>query len=255
LGNGPTHSRMTPPIPPLIDQPDPLSLELSRRHYEANCQFNAALARFQALGVTVPELSLPAVLKAAQPAFADGFCWMVHQDLETIQVTLRHKHGAEEVSVADAATLCSPALLLSGLLGIAVEPAGQAPEPDEHTAQPIQVQAEPYADDASAHGSLASVESTEPEPAPEPDLMGPDSPADLPGDHPTLRALTPEEIKQAVSFVKAMPVQQRKLFSIAFRNAFDIPDTVTLIASEIKQLRHFQFVDRFSVEAAGGIAA
>lgn len=85
--------------------------------------------------------------------------------------------------------------------------------------------------------------------------MGPDSPADLPGDHPTLRALTPEEIKQAVSFVKAMPVQQRKLFSIAFRNAFDIPDTVTLIASEIKQLRHFQFVDRFSVEAAGGIAA
>ena len=255
MGNGPTHSRMTPPIPPLIEQPDPLSLELSRRHYEADCQFNAALARFQALGVTVPELSLPAVVKAAQPAFADGFCWMVHQDLETIQVTLRHVHGAEEVSVADAATLCSPALLLCGLLGIPVEPAGQALEAEQHKAQPIQVQPEPYADDASAHSLAAPVEPTEPAPAPEPDLMGPDSPADLPGDHPALRALTPEEIEAAVAMVKVMQPAQRKAFTIAFRDAFDVPDTVTRIASEIKQVRHLHFVDRFTTEVAGGIAA
>jgi len=246
---------MTALIPPLIEQPDPLSLELSRRHYEADCQFNAALARFQSLGTTVPELSLPAVVKAAQPAFADGFCWMVHQDLETIQVTLRHTHGAEEVSVADAATLCSPALLLAGLLGIPVELVDQAPEPYEHAGQPIQVQAEPYADDASAHSLAAPVEPIEPEPAPEPDLMGPESPADLPSDHPTARALTPEEIEAAVGMVKQMAPAQRKLFTIAFRDAFDVPDTVTRIASEIKQVRHLQFIDRFTVEAAGGVAA
>lgn len=234
---------MTTPIPPLTEQPDPLSLELSRRHYEADCQFNAALARFQSLGATVPELSLPAVVKAAQPAFADGFCWMVHQDLETIQVTLRHTHGAEEVSVADAATLCSPALLLAGLLGIPVEPVDQA------------VEAEKDADDASPVSPAAPAEPIEPEDAAEPDLMGPDSPADLPGDHPTLRALTPEEVDAAVGMVKQMAPAQRKLFTIAFRDAFDVPDTVTRIASEIKQVRHLQFIDRFTVEAAGGVAA
>ena len=85
--------------------------------------------------------------------------------------------------------------------------------------------------------------------------MGPDSPADMPGDHPTLRALTPEEIEAAVGMVKVMQPAQRKAFTIAFRNAFDVPDTVTRIASEIKQVRHLQFIDRFTVEAAGGIAA
>jgi len=246
---------MTPPDPPVVDQPDPLSLELSRRHYEADCQFNAALARFQALGVTVPELSLSAVVKAAQPAFADGFCWLVHQDLETIQVTLRHVHGAEEVSVADAATLCSPALLLSGLLGIPVEPGGQAPEDEQHDDQPIQVQPALNADDASRHSCAAPAEPIEVDPATEPDLMGPDSPADLPGDHPTLRALTPEEIEAAVGMVKQMQPAQRKAFTIAYRVAFDVPATETRIATTITQVRHLQFIDRFTVEAAGGIAA
>ena len=85
--------------------------------------------------------------------------------------------------------------------------------------------------------------------------MGPESPADLPSDHPTARVLTPEEIDAAVGMVKQMAPAQRKLFTIAFRNAFDVPDTVTRIASEIKQVRHLQFIDRFTVEAAGGVAA
>jgi len=251
LGNGPTHLRMTPPERPLFEQPDAISLELSRRHYEADCQFNAALARFQALGITVPELSLPAVVRASQPAFDDGFCWSVRQDLEITEVTLRHKHGAEQISVADTATICSPGPLLAGLLGIPVETAGQPVEPEQHIDEPTKVQPEPSADVQSPVSPDAPVEPIKPEP----DLMGPDSPADMPGDHPTLRALTPEEIEAAVGMVKVMQPAQRKAFTIAFRNAFDVPDTVTRIASEIKQVRHLQFIDRFTVEAAGGIAA
>jgi hypothetical protein len=85
--------------------------------------------------------------------------------------------------------------------------------------------------------------------------MGPDSPADLPGDHPTLRALTPEEIEAAVGMVKQMAPAQRKAFTIAYRVAFDVPATETRIATTITQVRHLQFIDRFTVEAAGGIAA
>ena len=240
----------SPPDRLVVDQPEPLSLELSQRHYDADCAFAAALARFQALGVTVPELSLASIVKAARPAFSDGFCFLVRQDLDTIEVCLRHSAGAEESSIADAATLVSPALLLAGLLGIAVEPVGQAQEPE----------VELNADDAISLCPQGSEEvkpliPEQPLAESEPDLMGPDSPAGLPGDHPTLRLLTAEEIETAVGMVKVMTPAARKLFTIAFRNAFDIPDTVTRIATEITQVRHLHFIDRFTVEAAGGIAA
>jgi hypothetical protein len=247
---------MTPPERPLFEQPDAISLELSRRHYEADCHFNVDLGQFQALGVTVSNYHLPVVVKAAQPAFKDyGFAFQILQDLDITEVILRHKHGAERVSVADTATICSPGPLLAGLLGIPVETAGQPVEPELHIDEPIKVQPEPSADVPSPVSPGAPAEPIKPEPAPEPDLMGPDSPADLPGDHPILRALTPEEIEAAVGMVKVMQPAQRKLFTIAFRNAFDVPDTVNRIASEIKQVRHLQFIDRFTVEAAGGIAA
>jgi hypothetical protein len=234
-------------------QSDPLSVELSQRHFDAECAFIAALARFQALGATVPDLTLASVVKAAQPAFADGFCYLVRQDEQSIEVSLRHSGGAEEVSFADAEALVSPALLLAGLLGIPVDLDGQAPESGEHTAQPEPVQSEPNADDALAQDSQEPVTGI-PVSEPEPDLMGPDSPADLPGDHPILRALTPEEIEAAVAMVKQMQPAQRKAFTIAFRCAFNVDDTVTRIATTITQVRHLQFIDRFTVEAAGGIA-
>ena len=245
----------SPPPEPSLAQPEPLSQELSRRHYEADCQFNAALARFQALGRTTPDLSLAAVARTAVPAFADGFCYLVRQEAHGLEVILRHSAGAEEVSRADSQALVSPALLLAGLLGIPVELDSQALEAESED----KVNAEcAYSFDSQGVEEAQEPESTpEPEPAPaaEPDLMGPDSPAGLPGDHPTLRALTPGEIEAAVGMVKAMPQASRKLFTIAFRNAFNVPDTETRIATCITQVRHLQFIDRFTVEAAGGIGA
>ena len=240
----------SPPDRLVVDQSDPLSLELSRRHYEADCAFAAALARFQALGVTVPELSLASILKAAQPAFADGFCYLVRQDLEIIEVCLRHCTGAEETSIADAAALVSPALLLAGLLGIAVEPVSQAHEPENQLNAEDAISPDPQGSE-----EVQPLIPEQPEPEPEPDLMGPGSPAEIAGDHPTLRALTPEEIEAAVGMVKMMPAQQRKSFTIGFRNAFNISDTVTRIATEITQVRHLHYIDHFTAEAFGGIAA
>jgi hypothetical protein len=233
-------------------------MELARRHYDAECLFNASLAQFQSTLTPVDNLDLATIVAAAQPAFALGFCYLIRQDSQCIEVCLRHSGGAEECSSTDASALCSPSLLLAGLLGIPVAMGGQAPEPE----QPLLH----YAESASTADPMGSeqieAESPTPEPEtavvaevePEPDLMGPGSPADLAGDHPSLRLLTAEEINAAVGMVKVMAPPQRKSFTVAFRCAFEVPDNVTRIASEITQVRHLEFIDRFTVEAAGGIA-
>jgi hypothetical protein len=225
--------------------PDHLSAELIRLQWDAECQFNAALAQFQAAVRPVAELNLATIVDCAKPAFDLGFCYLVRQDSDGVEVILRHAAGAEEISSADAATLCSPALLLAGLLGIPVATPAQAADPEQHTAQPEQVQAEPYAEDAPATA----------EPEPEPDLMGPDSPPDRPGDHPSLAPLSQEQIAAALGMIRVMTVPQRKMFSVAFRNAFNIDASVRSISPEITQRQHLDFVDRFTIESAGGIAA
>ena len=228
-----------------------MSVELALRLYNSDCAFNAALAKYQAGVGAIAELSLPAVVEAAKPAFALGFSYCVRQDSEEMQVVLRHADGGEEISSASGDTLFSPALLLAGLLGIPVGTSTQSSNPDQHTKGPESVQTEHYAIDAL----IQSVTEPVAEPAAaEPDLIGPDSPDDLPGDHASLRMLTPDEVELAVGWIKAMPAASRKAFTIGFRTAFEVPDNVVRIAGEIKQLRHFQFVDRFVVEAAGDIA-
>ena len=236
----------TPERPPAV--PDHFSAELIRLQWSAECAFAEALAQFQAVVQPVAELNLATIVDHARPAFDLGFCYLVRQDSDGVEVVLRHSAGAEEVSSADAATLCSPALLLAGLLGIPVAAPGQAADPEQHAEEPKQVQPEPCAEVESAPAA------PEPEAAPEPDLMGPDSPPDRPGDHPSLEPLDQEQIDLALGMIRVMTVPQRKTFSIAFRNAFNIDASVTRIATEITQRQHLDFVDRFTIEAAGGIA-
>jgi hypothetical protein len=231
----------SPERPPAVQ--DRSSSELIKIQWEAECQFIAALAQFQATVQPVAELNLATIVEHARPAFDLGFCYLVRQDRDGVEVILRHAGGAEEISSADAATLCSPALLLAGLLGIPVAMPAQAVDPEQHAEEPEQVQSEPYAEDASAPAE------------PAPDLMGPDSPPDRPGDHPSLALLSEEQIETAIAIVKQMDAAKRKSFTIAFRNAFDIDQTVLRITGHIKQLQHLEFIDRFSIEAAGGIAA
>ena len=230
----------TPERPPAV--PDHLSAELIRLQWDAECQFNAALAQFQAAVQPVAELDLATIVDHAKPAFDLGFCYLVRQDSDGVEVILRHSAGAEEISSADAATLCSPALLLAGLLGIPVAAPAQAADSEQHAEEPAKVQAEPYAEDAPAKAE------------PEPDLMGPDSPPDRPGDHPSLAPLSEEQIEAAISMVKQMDSAKRKSFTIAFRNAFDIDQSVLRITGHIQQIQHLEFIDRFSIESAGGIA-
>lgn len=230
--------------------PDPLSAELVRLQWEAELQFNSALAQFQAAVIPASGPSLAAIVESARPAFAAGFCYLVRQDGDGFEVILRHKAGAEEASSADAATYCSPALLLAGLLGIPVAMSAQASEHDQ-TEEP---EAAPEPAPVVGSEPPEPVADAVPAVVEEPDLMGPDSPPDRPGDHPSLAPLTQGQIDAAIEMIRVMPVATRKTFTIAFRNAFEIDSNVQKVSGEIKQVRHLEFIDRFTVEAAGGIA-
>jgi hypothetical protein len=248
--------------PDQSDQPDPISIEFATRHLDAECLFNADLARFQAGVQPIPELSLPAVVEAAKAAFRLGFSYVIRQDSECMEVCVRHSAGAEEISSAASDTLHSPALLLAGLLGIPVGVIAQSSESEQHTddaeiaqpepikaIDPVEVAEAPALEAAAAIAVAVAVETEEP------DLMGPDSPAGIPGDHPSLRLLAPEEIEAAVGLIKVMTAASRKSFTIAFRNAFEVPDSVMRIAGEITQLRHLQFIDTFNLESADEISS
>jgi hypothetical protein len=110
------------------------------------------------------------------------------------------------------------------------EHAEPAAEPDP---LPVQVAAESLA--AATSGVVVA----EPVADPEPDPTTP---------------LTDEQKAVAINMIKALSADQRQAFTISFRSAFAVDRSVKAIAPVITELRHLQFCDRWSVEAAGGVA-
>lgn len=198
---------------------------------------------------------LPAVLKAAQPAFEAGFAYSASLWHDELQVTI-HRGSAELGSCAPVEPTsysATCARLLAGLLGIPLLELEHSSEPE---------QSEP----ATAACGLRSVpdpvntETVEPEPEPpqapaveeeadEFEAVEPEPPADI------TRALTDEEKAGAIAIIKAMAPEQRKAFTRAFRETFQVPAEAKQVAPFITALQHLHFIDRYSVEAAGGIAA
>jgi len=231
--------------------PQSLSIELAQRRFDADAAFSEALAAFQA--------ALPAEtgnpVQAARAANAHGFGWLCRPAGDgLVEVRLRHQGGAEEVAVGE-----SVALLLAGLLGLPlitdelvpafpVEQQGQAAEPDQPpvvvvtpapaTSAPRPAPAPAAEVVAEAAASLAAATSgavvaDEPDPA---------------------TPLSDTERAAAVEMVKALTAEQRKVFTIAFRDAFRVPRDAKSIIPVITELRHLHFIDRFTVEAAGGVS-
>lgn len=194
---------------------------------------------------------LSEVLQAAQPAFEAGFAYSASIWQGELQVTIHHGSAelgscapAEPTSYSDTC-----ARLLAGLLGIPLLEGDQAGEPEVcmRTAPEVvrpQLQQEPP----------KAVE-PEPEPEPEPEdeefdeLGDPEPSADI---H---RTLTEQEKDAAVAMVKALPADRRRTFSKSFREVFAVPEDAKQIVPFMTELQHLQFIDRYTVEASGGIAA
>lgn len=194
----------------------PLSTELALRAFEADQQFTQALAAVQR-GLTADIDPIT----AARQANAHGFAWLSRpcdDDPSLVEVSLRHEGGAESLAIGT-----NIRDLLAGLLGLSLPQPVQAPDP-------------------------VLTEQQQPESTP----AAPAAPAaDTAASEPTL--LTDEQKATAVAMVRQMNAEQRKAFTIAFRDAFRVAREERSIMPLITELKHLEFIDRFSVEANGGI--
>ena len=214
-----------------------LSTELALRAFEADASFSAALAACQA---EFPPGIGP--IEAARMATAHGFSWLSRPSGPGfLEVRLRHCGGADAVAEGSSA-----AELLAGLLGLAWPAQAQTPEPEKlcetcivedqaptPTPEPEPVQAAAESLAAATDGALVS------DPA-DPDPSTP---------------LTPEQRTAALDVVKALTAAQRQAFTISFRDAFRVDRSAKAIAPLITELRHLEFCDRWTLEAAGKVAA
>ena len=205
----------------------PLSTELALRAFEADQAFSTALAAVQSS--FQPGLS---PIEAARKANAHGFAWLSRpcdDDPALVQVMLRHQGGAETAAVGD-----NIAQLLAGLHGSALQPAAQASEPEGEwggaDAAPVVCPA------------VRPAAPVDPEPEAEPEQQ----PASL--------LLDDQQKATAVAMCKAMDAATRKAFTISFRDAFRVDRDARSIIPLITELKHLEFIDRFSIEAAGGIS-
>lgn len=213
----------SPPVPVL-------STELALRAFEADQQFSAALAALQA---SFTQALSP--VEAARQANAHGFSWLSRpcdDDDRLVEVHLRHQGGAEAIALGDDISH-----LLGGLLGLNLLAAGQTSEPEQSDA-----------DNATAPADNAPQPPLQTDPGAA--KAGDKGPEQTPGS-----ALLDEQQKaSAVSMIKAMTPEQRKAFTIAFRDAFRVDREQRSITPLITDQRHLSFIDRFTVEAAGGIS-
>ncbi len=169
-----------------------------------------------------------------------GLSWFVYRAGDENELRLCHSSGGDLLLFYNFPLTLE--LCLSGLIGLRSVVFPSAPEPaTAPKPEPVAPSAPgPDAIEAAAE-SLAAATAGQviPEPTTEPD---PETP------------LTDEQKASAVEMVKQMTTEGRKAFTIAFRDAFNVPREARAVAPYILQLKHLHFVDRFTVEAAGGVS-
>lgn len=195
---------------------------------------------------------LSEVLRAAQPAFEAGFAYSASMWQGDLQVTIHH--GTAELGSCAPASIDSYsdtcARLLAGLLGIPLLEGDQPVEAEATTPSAL-----PAGTPPQLQQDTPQVVEPDPEPDPEPEdeefdeLGDPEPSADI------RRTLSEQEKATAVDMVKAMPADKRRAFTKTFREVFSIPAEAKQIVPFITELQHLHFIDRYTVEASGGIAA
>ena len=256
-----------PPTPPPMD-PSPTP-DFAQREFKCKAEFIAALAKFQEGKLE------PTIAAEARRAASHGFAWFA-KPLEPgcFEVRLCHSGGATVSAQGPLITA-----LLAGLLG---HPLAQGVAAAEHAAAPTA--ASPAEEEAgtptpSTHWSSAPThgnppwllsatwltESTATEPSTAPVQAAAESLAAATGgavvaeqaaDHgpDSATPLTGQQKAVAIGMISKLSVEQRKAFTIAFRDAFRVPREAKAIAPLITEVRHMEFCDRWSIEAGGGVA-
>jgi hypothetical protein len=231
-----------------MTDPSPMLPALQRLNLER--EMFTRLSEFQrsSIGVKPVRPSLDALLPAVLPALEAGFAYTASHWQGELTVTL-HYQGAELGSSAAASLDCcseTTARLLAGLLGVPLRELEHASEPEQ--------QDDPQTP-AVAVEAAAPVAAPEVAPPAEDLEEEEEFDDDLEPSEDVTRSLSDAEKSTAVEMVKVLPTEQRRAFTKAFREVFEVPAESKQIVPFITELRHLQFIDRFTVEASGGIAA
>jgi hypothetical protein len=234
-----------------MTDPSPLLPALQRMNQESE-MFSRLSAFQQSTVCTAPVTpTLSAVLAAAVPAFEAGFAYTASHWGGELTVAI-HYQGAELGSSATAPLNSyseTTARLLAGLLGIPLRELEDSSEPElvPQQASALEVVPDPAEPAAVPEQAAASADD---ELEDDDEEFSVDPPAE-----DVTRALSEAEKATAVQMVKVLPTEQRKAFTKSFREVFSVPADAKQIVPFITELRHLQYIDRFTVEAAGGIAA
>ena len=213
-----------------------MSTELALRAFEADAAFSSSLAALQ------EQLTDQPIVQALALANQHGFSWLFRPAGDgLVEAVLRHSAGSEEKALGD-----EPLNLVLGLLGAL--PCDQPVEPETTMQKTHSDHVEQRAADSAVADAAQDLAAATDGAVVSLDL-------ELAAERAQGDPLSDEEKAAAVGMVKAMDAAQRKAFTIAFRHAFQVPATERAIQPLITELRHLQFIDRFTIEAAGGIAA
>ena len=217
------------------------STELALKQFDANAALSCALADFQSCP---PEAT---IIAEARRAAGYGFSWFARpSEPGFVEVRLKHSSGAEIAAEGTSITA-----LLAGLLGhplaqdiavIAATEAAAESEQEEASVAEAQCPVElPVTAQVAAESLAAATGGTVVEEEPRN------------GSEPT-DPLTDQQKAVCIEMIKDLTPDLRKAFTIAFRDAFRVPREANAIAPLITQVRHLEFCDRWSIEAAGGVA-
>lgn len=247
----PRNRRFMHQAPP---QPPPLSAELAVRAFDAEIEFNEALSDFQAANLPL-ELPAAEFLRAANRA---GFSWSIRSDAGGCSaLALMHDGGAEITTTAPEGQLLRSLLSLLGALPMPAAEASPQPAESEPVAEPAAGASPLDVYNAARDGIIrnAVVAAIDATVAAQSLAAGTDGAVAAEPASDPITPLTAEQQATAVAMVGAMSQAERKAFSVAFRNAFNVPRSVVSLVPLITERQHLEFVDRFTTEAAGGVGA
>jgi len=212
--------------------------------------FHAALAALQA--ELTPATTLAEAL-ALLPRHGLSWCLLPGDVDDCHELRLCHAEGHQLATFADRADL---PLAFAGLIGmpaalITTELLIRFDPSVDDDQEPPATEADPAPEPPAASPALATAAASLAE-ATGGSVVEEDEPAEDPS-HST-ELLSEADRLTTLDLVKAMAPETRKAFTVAFRDAFNVPREARAVAPLILEERHRQFACRF-VDEAEGIAA
>lgn len=228
--------------------PKPLASGDPSALFAAQGAFAADLATFQAMAPTCASYEMEDVLQAFAPAHLLGFAYSISHGLDSIQVSLLHKSGWDQMAAMDGGNVWK---LLADLAGICLGDGTATPPEPVLAVAPV---AEPGSIERLPPGKTMQAPpavTTEPTEPAEPDEFGDDVDAIGPGtpNGPTNQEdrapLNESDRETCLAMIRALTPNQRKQFTVAFRSHFNIGRESKTIASHIVHFQHQRFIQLF----------